>query len=419
MSRLFRAEALAANETRQFGSPSGFHPLAWTVLTALLVSILAAAAIFLTTQSYARKETVRGVLRAETGEVRAFAHRGGTVRRLLVREGDVVAAGAVLAIVSTAQRTETYANADEAVLAAIRSEERALRARRRAAAAAAPLDREAIAARIAALDEERRAALSGAASSRERLDLAMGRLAAGETLVAKGLIPAEEMQRRRELVIALRQAGADQEAIAANRAAQMAENRARLRRAVHDAAQAQADIDQALAALAQRRTQAEAGKGYAIIAATAGRVTALQASVGQSIDPQRPLMTITPVDASLVADLFVPSRAIGFIERGRPVRLLFEAFPYQRFGPSFGRVTSISATVLTPGEINAAAPIQEPVYRVVAALDRQTLYAFGREHTLVSGMALTADVVLEERSFADWLLEPLYAVRRRAEGPGR
>ena len=76
----------------------------------------------------------------------------------------------------------------------------------------------------------------------------------------------------------------------------------------------------------------------------------------------------------------------------------------------------VSASVLTPAEVSAAVQVQEPVYRVVAALDAQSLRAFGAQVPLQPGMALTADVILEERSFAEWLLEPLLALRGRS-GP--
>ena len=77
---------------------------------------------------------------------------------------------------------------------------------------------------------------------------------------------------------------------------------------------------------------------------------------------------------------------------------------------------NVSATVLAPAEVTAAVPVQEPVYRVTARLDAQSMRAFGAETPLQPGMALRADVILEERSFAEWLLEPLLALRARAGG---
>ena len=57
-------------------------------------------------------------------------------------------------------------------------------------------------------------------------------------------------------------------------------------------------------------------------------------------------MEIIPEDSVLEADLFVPARAIGFIEPGQDVRILYDAFPYQHFGSYHGHVTNVSQTIL-------------------------------------------------------------------------
>ena len=44
--------------------------------------------------------------------------------------------------------------------------------------------------------------------------------------------------------------------------------------------------------------------------------------------------------------------------------------------------------------------------------DRQQ--AYGKAWPLAAGMSLSADLVLEERSLLDWLLEPLLAAKKRA-----
>jgi membrane fusion protein len=124
-------------------------------------------------------------------------------------------------------------------------------------------------------------------------------------------------------------------------------------------------------------------------------------------------MTIVPEGAEMVAVLYVPSRGIGFLQPGQEVRLRYDAFPFQRFGAANARVKSISQTVLRPEEVNAAVQLQEPAYTVVTILDDQQMAAYGKTYSLHPGMALTADIVAEERSFAAWLFEPLLALKGR------
>lgn len=44
--------------------------------------------------------------------------------------------------------------------------------------------------------------------------------------------------------------------------------------------------------------------------------------------------------------------------------MLYDAFPYQRFGSFKGTVRSISRVALDPRQIDAPFKIEEPVYRV-------------------------------------------------------
>src|SRR6266498_3788659 len=53
----------------------------------------------------------------------------------------------------------------------------------------------------------------------------------------------------------------------------------------------------------------------------------LQATVGQFADPRHLQLEIVPRDSVLWAELFVATRAIGFVRPGQTVRSMYEAFP--------------------------------------------------------------------------------------------
>jgi membrane fusion protein len=410
---LFRPQALRRETETQFGAPVALLPVAWSWVAIFMLVLVLASAAFLATASYARKESARGILRPERGEVRVMASRGGTVRTLSVADGDWVGEGQTLAWISTGQALEGGGLADEAVLEALAQEEASLRARLEALGQGGAFERTALIANQGSVRAERAAAAQSIVTLTERRALAQDRLAAAETLIGRGLIAAEEVRRRREAVLATEQAIVDAQAQVASLDARLAETNARLSQQAFSSEEGQAALEAQLASLEQRRAQAEAARGYELRASVSGQVSGLQVTAGQSVDPQRPIMTISPGDQPLVAEIYVPSRAIGFIEQGQSVRLLYDAFPYQRFGPSHGIVHSVSGSVLAPNEVAAAIPLEEPVYRVLVTLDAQAVRAFGHEHAIQSGMALTADIVLEERSFLEWLLEPVLAMRGR------
>ncbi len=83
-----------------------------------------------------------------------------------------------------------------------------------------------------------------------------------------------------------------------------------------------------------------------IRAPIAGRVSSLQATVGKPADPRQLQLSIVPDGSTLQAELFVPTRARGFVRPGQEVRILYDAFPYQRYGTHRGQVDDVSQTVL-------------------------------------------------------------------------
>ena len=72
-----------------------------------------------------------------------------------------------------------------------------------------------------------------------------------------------------------------------------------------------------------------------------------------------------------------------------------------------------SHTVLAPDEV--AIPgmaMQEPVFRVRAALESDSIQAYGERLPLQPGMLLSADVIIDRRSLMAWLFDPILAVSK-------
>lgn len=409
---LFRAEALNARADLRLGRPIGLLPISWGAIGLFLLALLTAVAVLLVTGTYTRKETGRGILRPASGESRILAPEAGIVTYIGVSEGDIVPAGHVLAVISTERVSIGGGSADSAILTSLEAEERSLRARLDAGASSASLDTNASASRVQSLEAERRAVQAAAGAARERLQLADEALRLALPVAERGYLSREDIRRREEAVIVQKQALADVEGRIESISAQIAETRTLAARRPFTAIAERGQIEDRLAAIAKERAQLAMRRGYAIRAPLPGRVTALQASRGRMTTDQ-PLMSIVPQGVALVAEVYLPSTAIGFLKPEQRVRLMFDAFPFERFGALQGRVTTISHTILRPDEVGAAVKVEEPVYRVLVALDQQALSAFGRPIPLQSGMALSADVVIEMRSFADWLFEPLLAMRGR------
>ena len=133
---------------------------------------------------------------------------------------------------------------------------------------------------------------------------------------------------------------------------------------------------------------------------------------GKYAEPNQLQLEIVPPNSALSADLFVPSRAIGFVRVGQRVSIRYAAFPYQNFGRYAGTVVAISKNILTSAD-SPSAPVElkQPAYRVTATLDRQDIDAYGKRVALQAGMLLQGDIILDRRSLMKWVLDPVFSAR--------
>jgi membrane fusion protein len=176
------------------------------------------------------------------------------------------------------------------------------------------------------------------------------------------------------------------------------------------------DLQRQLAQLQQALAQNEADRAVVLSAPVAGSVSALLVKPGQAVMAGQALLTFIPEHSRLQAQLLVPSRSIGFVRRGTPVALHYEAFPYQKFGIQHGTVESVSRSALSPNEVTqllGEQPPPEPLYRVRVNLAAQDIAVYGERTPLQPGMRLDADLLLDRRRMVEWLFEPMYGMSKR------
>jgi membrane fusion protein len=134
---------------------------------------------------------------------------------------------------------------------------------------------------------------------------------------------------------------------------------------------------------------------------------------GETAKAKSILVEIVPQGAQLQAELFAPSRATGFLTSGSEVQLRYDAFPYQKFGVSRGQIVRISRSTMDARELPRTVTTDEPVYRVIVALDRDHVLIDGHAHPLQTGMTLRADIILERRRIVEFLFAPLLGIAQR------
>ena len=148
-----------------------------------------------------------------------------------------------------------------------------------------------------------------------------------------------------------------------------------------------------------------------MVAPVAGQLTSLRAKLGDYVSATTSQAAIVPHGSELLAELFLPSSALGYATIGQTVRLRIEPFPHQKFGVITGVLTRVSQVL---EEVNAGQPtLGSHVFKAVAKLDRHSFNMAGRVIALQPEMRVEADVVLERRRAWEWLLEPMLQAWRR------
>lgn len=413
---LFR-QAAYESATQALGEVLLDRPVRWDVLVYGLVLCVAAALAFVLLCSYSKTSEVRGHLVPQDGVSRVLAPLGGTVAEVAVGEGDLVQAGQKLAIVRSHRLSEDGKDVDQQVKSL-------LEVRRTGHGAEGGRARDLAQERTATLRERVDNLHRAVQQTQRQIVLQEARVALAEKTAATFLELRQQHfssqvqvdQHKADLLEQqLRQEEIQHTKLSLDREFQLARSELReqeLRAKSSESASLQsiAQIEQELAELRGRREAV-------LIAPRSGKVTAVMASTGQAINAGQPVMTLLPVNATLEAELYASTRAIGFVSEGMQVQLRYQAFPYQRFGFAQGTVREVARSAVRIDEATTpffgapAASSGEPVYRIRVRLERQTLRTKDSEVVLHPGSLVDASIQLERRRVIEWILEPFLSLR--------
>lgn len=413
MQPLFRTEAVAYATRRLDGRVLLPSPMSIWAVGIVFAVVLAAAVAFAASTTYAKKETVPGWLSPAGGIVRAVASRGGLVAYLHVAEGDEVGHGDPLATVRLLERAGPASDAG-VLLAALGAQRRARQKATEAAVRGLAVDAQRLGERQVHLRGELADVQTEIRLQGVSVAVAEGDLAKATDLARRGHLSQAEGETAGGVLREARRSLAALERTAKSIERQLAEVATELDMIPEVQTAARADAEGAMAALDERVARIQMEAEYVVTAPISGRIEALAVRAGQSVTPGAAVAVVAPADSELMAELFVPSRAAAFIKPGQPLRLKYEAFPFERYGAQDGVVTDVSLTVLWPDEAGVPGlQLAEPVFRIRGRLADQELAAYGTRVPLRAGMLLTADIVVDHRTLVEWLLDPVYAVGRR------
>ncbi|MBB5985012.1 HlyD family secretion protein [Sphingobium lignivorans] len=400
--QLFRQQALD-HQHRLHGEVFLVPPLRWQAIGWLLLALVLALVLFLTLGSYSRTIKASGTLRPATSVASIALPDDGVIASVLVREGQPVREGQLIARIARPQAADGLSLVQER-REALGQEEAALATQRRAAGEAIEENRRKLDERIR--DEERQiGAIDRQIEAQEAL-IASSRqeLARVEAVARDGFISGRDLQERRELLITRRQDLARLEQSRSLHANALTAARIERDQLASHLRAGQGSYDAQLAQVRREgATLANAGT-IDLVAPRAGILTALRFREGESVARGTIYGRIVPPGTGWLAELRVPTSTIAQIAPGQDVRVTLPAYPVQDYG-------TFRAVVETVG----AAPVADaqPYFLVTARLQPLSERQRARNVVLRPDLALDARIVLARRSFLQWLVDPFAAVARQ------
>jgi HlyD family secretion protein len=132
---------------------------------------------------------------------------------------------------------------------------------------------------------------------------------------------------------------------------------------------------------------------------------------GTVVQPGTVLASLVPREEKLKAEVWVSNEDIGFVRPGQAVKLKFAAYTFQKYGMGHGTVEHVSADAQSEEEARdkgLQGVGQSPLrYKALVKIDANALEMNGVKYPLSVGMQTTAEILLGDRTVAEYLLSPV------------
>ncbi len=406
-TKLFRQEVIEAGRERLTGTVVAATPPGSRLYTMLLAAAAAALMLLLVFGQYASKVGVRGSVANAGGIARVYSPASAEVRAVHVAEGATVARGAPLVTISMTQGRGGGGEGITGQMAELQRQELEL-VRQQGLASTLGLTE------TGALEQQKASLTATIASLERQLSLGTSQIALAEAdtgrtarLAKEGAGTQRQVEESRAALLArkLDLETVTERLISQRETLRAIDNQVAARRI--GASQSMSEIAAKRAILAEQRAALSRQDSLVLTAPIAGTVGDIAARVGLRAQADASLVTILPAGSRLEVELYAPSRAIGFVKPGQEVRLLFDAFPYQKYGAGHGTVTAVSGVPTEPSALDPGLGIKEPVFRIRVAIDPRGLSGTAAGRPLRAGMTLSANLLLERRSLWEVFLDPV------------
>ncbi|HFC7523913.1 TPA: HlyD family secretion protein [Neisseria meningitidis] len=416
MSHLFRKEVFVAQQNKWTGQVILTRPFSFLFLTFCAFLIALCIIIFLIFGSYTNKTTVEGQLLPTMGVVRVYSSDIGTITHKFVEDGNFVKAGEPLFKLSTSRfgekgnvQAKLAAEANLKKTLALQELERLKRIHQN--------EQKNVHNNIHRLNNQLENIKQQITGQNRQIRLAEKTLNKNKFLASQGAVSQQDKMTAESHLLEQRSRLESLKLEQNNAIRELDEQKITLSSLPERHKTELSQLNRAITEMNQEILDFDLKSEQTIRASKSGYISTINVDIGQQVEPSKLLLSIVPEQTELVANLYIPSKAVGFIKPKDKVVLRYQAYPYQKFGHATGEIISVARTALGKQELSGLDIIftnptllNEPAYLVKVKLEKQTIKAYGENKPLQIGMILEADILHERKKLYEWVLDPLYSI---------
>ena len=139
---------------------------------------------------------------------------------------------------------------------------------------------------------------------------------------------------------------------------------------------------------------------------------------GAVVQAGQNIAQIAPGDSPLILRARMNSSESGFLEVGLPVKIKFDAYPFQDYGIVSGRLTWVSpdsrvaASSFSPSPLSNGSNQQGEFYELEIELEQNFIQAGDRRIMLTPGQTAKAEIIIRQRRLVDIFIDPFKSLQK-------
>lgn len=404
---LYREEAYQS-KIKGFSNPVSIRgSISAAVITGIIFVILGGLIIYGWNAPYSRKVTVTGEIIPQSGDIAVRNTQPGVVN-MLVKDGALVKKGQVLATIDEELASDPNRTTSEIELSSLKERRDLIDKQYKISESRITQSKRTFKLRIENADSSIKALEEQIEMIETEVDLADEALKRRKGLAEKNLSTQSDLDVANSNLLNARRAlietRSEYVAAKAERSSAKFDGETDLSRIQEEMISLRAER----LAILQEIDQIENQQTRELRAPISGHVIYARARDQEQVGAQETIFTIVPAEDKLLALLYAPSSAIGFVNVGDPVYLRYDAYPYREHGTFTGIVERIDSAPQTPSDIGAVLSDSEPVYRIYATIEQKPTNKQQEQLRMIAGMRFSASIVADQKPILFWLLDPIF-----------